>query len=225
MAVTENNTALVIPVDAEHSGLRIVIVALFIASWVIGYIGVNLLIPGGGINLLAIFLSFLLAYLLVNQVERVLKTRWRSGRTLQIDERGVRLMLQGNLQQEIRADEPASVLMWQFQTPRRSRIPKGWHVIACAIEQDDLTLPIYAFMSPDQFKNFEWAKHFAVLKSQKEMKKGGNGRDALLLAGEQRRLHQAENRRWVDGAEMTVQDFESYLARLKERFPDWMASV
>lgn len=223
MVATENNTSLLIPVDAEHGALRLVVVALFIVGWVIGYIVFNLVIPGGAVNLLALLLSFAFVYVLVNQIERLLKARWRSGRAVQIDGRGVHLVYNGTIQQEIRADAPVSVLLWQFQTPRRSRIPKGWHVVACALEQENLHLPVYAFMSPDQFRRFPQSDRFVVLKSQKELKKSGSGRDELLLAGEQKQLHQAENRRWMDGAEMSVQDFELYIARLTDCFPEWMA--
>ena len=47
-------------------------------------------------------------------------------------------------------------------------------------------------------------------------------REDLRLAGEQRRLRDAENHRWMFGAEMTPPDFITYLTRLNTQFPEWM---
>lgn len=220
-----NNQALprTIPVDAEHSGLRVAVVIVFLLAALAGYIALNVIISSEGINLIAILGSFLIAYGITALVERILKKRWPSGREVQIDENGVRMVRKGAVQQEIRANAPAATLMWHFQTKRRSRVPKGWHVLACALEQDERYLSVYTFMSPNQFKDFEHAARFTRLQARsKTNDRKGGGCDDLLLAGEQRRLLQAENERWQTGAEMTIDDFQAYLDALALVFPQRM---
>ncbi len=111
--------------------------------------------------------------------------------------------------------------MWQFEITKRARIPKGWHMIACALEQDGVYLPAYTFVSPEDFESMERTGRFTKLLSKKELKSQGMGQD-MRLAGEQRRLHKAEAQRWMYGAEMTQADFSAYLDYLQNQFPQWM---
>lgn len=223
--VTANRTSVSLPVDAEHSGLRVVVFGVFILAWIIGYFAISLVIPGEGINLLAMGAGFAIGYGASYLTERLLRNRWPSGRRLDMDARGVRLVLKNAVEQEITVggETPVTTLMWRFETPRRSRVPKGWTVLACGLEQDERLLCVYTFMSPKDFKAYERGERFTALKSRK--KDGRNkqtGRDDLLMAGEQRRLFQAENQRWMSGAEMSVPDFTAFLDTLKQNYPEWM---
>lgn len=219
----QDSTTQTYPVDSEHGALRLVVVAVFIGAGFISYLILSGLISGEEINLLVIILSFGSAYLVTTLVERVLRTHWPSGRVVEISERGVRTAKHGSTQQEILASQDATPLMWRFQTRRRSRVPKGWHVLALALEQDGQFVTVYTFVSPDELTAMGADAQFTELKSKKETDRGTKGRDALLLAGEQRRLLQAEGERWVSGAEMTSADFKALLAQLGTRFPQWMS--
>ena len=107
---------------------------------------------------------------------------------------------------------------------RRSRVPKGWHMLACALEQDGRFLSVYTLISPAQFKNLEQAEKFTALQVKRDDDKSPTrrGRDDMILAGEQRRLLLAENRRWTEGAEMSPDDFNRFLDQLAHMFPEWL---
>ena len=58
-------------------------------------------------------------------------------------------------------------------------------------------------------------------KGRRQRKEGGD----LRLAGEQKRLHSAEQLRWLQGGEMSREDFVACLRHLHERFPSWMPEL
>jgi hypothetical protein len=219
----DRNMPLTFPVDKEHGALRFSVVVIFLVCWFITYLIFNALIPNEGLNLIAIIISFALTALATQQIEQGLKRRWPSGRTVQIDHSNIQLADKNGTQQQIDPNKQVNVLMWRFTIKRRSRVPKGWLMVACALEQEEAYLPVYTFMSSEQFDLLKAANHFTVLVSQKESaNKKGTAQTDLRLAGEQRRLHTAENARWMTGAEMTTEDFQSYIRRLQEYFPQWM---
>jgi hypothetical protein len=116
-----------------------------------------------------------------------------------------------------------SILLWQFRIKnRRNRVPAGWFVLACALEQDDYYLPVYTLASPEQSKALNEKARFAGLISDKDLKAKDARQDTLRVTGEQRRLRLAESHRWADGAELNLPDFEQFLARLHTQFPQWM---
>ncbi len=219
---TDTTSTITFPVDAEHGALRLAVVGSFLISSIVGYFVIALLVPGAGINLIALLGALLLGYGATAIAERILKRRWPSGREVQVNPQGVRIVQKGAVQQEIQATRPTSVLFWKFQTRRRSRVPKGWYVLACALEQDERYLSTYTFGSPDDFKNLNRADRFKTLKSRKDVPEASRGRDDLLLAGEQRRLMHAEQQRGNDGAEMTLPDFQRYVDHVAKNFPEWM---
>ncbi len=95
-------------------------------------------------------------------------------------------------------------------------------MLACALEFENKSLTVYSFMSPAQVENFSMASQFKKLIAQRKGKKDEPVREDLRLAGEQRRLRDAENFRWLAGVEMTPADFETYITRLKTQYPEWM---
>jgi hypothetical protein len=210
-------------VDTEHSALRFTIMLVFIVGWFISYMILNALVPSQGLNIIAIVVSFILTAVGTQQIERVLKQRWPSGRTLTLDHNTIKLSDRNNTQQ-IDANQQVNVLMWRFEIKRRSRVPKGWYMVACALEQEDTYLAAYTFMSPETFDALK-TSHFTVLPSLKETEKTQGVRNDIRLMGEQRRLHAAENARWMNGAEMTNDDFIAFVRQLQAQFPQWMPSA
>jgi hypothetical protein len=221
--MSESNFPLTFPVDAEHGGFRVAVVVIFVVAVVGGYVLANYFIPSEGVNLIAGLIGFGLAYIASELAERFLKKRWRSGRVVEADPEGIRLVARGKTEQTINSNQPIEVLTWRFPIKRRTRIPKGWFMVACALQQDERCLPVYSFISPTQFETWQNHERFTLLIGKKELEKrsGSSGRDDLRLAGEQRRLMSAENIRWMEGAEMTLSDFETYLHLLETRFPEW----
>jgi hypothetical protein len=226
MVIQENSPTLstTIPVDAEHGSLRLAVAVIFLVGWVLFAVILSFLIPSSGLNLIAIVGGLVITTLLTQALEKNLKHRWPSGREVSIDPDGVRVMTGGQVQRHIEGNKPANVLLWRFEIKRRTRVPKGWYMIACALEQENVYLPVYTFVSPDQFKALENGERFTALVSEKDENMQNVGKYNLRLAGEQRRLRLAEDERWRNGAEMTPQDFQTYLEKLKWNFAEWMAT-
>jgi hypothetical protein len=223
LRVTDLHSTRTFNVDAEHSRLRLVVVLVFAVGAVAGYLLISAIVPSTGLNLIAALGAFVIAYAVSAVFEQALKRRWPSGRSIEVDAQGVRLIQNGTVQQNVTADASAQKLLWRFQTKRRSRVPKGWHLLAAALEQNTGSVSVYTLVSPDQFKKLENADRFKVLKAKAESASNtsanARGRDDLLLAGEQRRLLAAENQRWQTGAEMTLDDFLAYLDAVEIPFP------
>ena len=219
-----STTTVAFPVDSEHGALRSAIFGLFFVIWVVGYLVVSALIPTEGLNIIAGIAGFGLAAVLVSLViEPHLRKRWPSGRVLQMDDQQIRLLKREQTQKAINAQEPMSILLWNFKIKqRRNRVPSGWFVMACALEQDDNYLPVYTLASPEQAEMLNAIARFSTLISDKENKAKNVRQDTLRVAGEQRRLRLAETFRWTEGAELAYSDFEQFLTRLNNQFPQWM---
>jgi hypothetical protein len=217
-----NTSPITIPVDNEHGALRLSVVAIFIVIWVITYMIANSLISSEGFNLVALIAAFAVSGIVARASEQALQKSWPSGRSVQMDDSGVRILSKGNVQIQIDTSEPFSILLWRFQTNRRSRVPKGWYVIACALEQDDNYLTVYSFAAPAQAEILQQHIRFATLTSEKDGSAKDTRQDSLRVAGEQRRLRLAETFRWNSGAEMALPEFEQFLDRINGQFSQWM---
>jgi len=215
------DNAQVIPVDREHSAMRLTIIVIFISTWIIGFFIASAIIPNEGVSLLAVIIGFFVAYGASALLERFLKTRWPSGRVVQIDSGGVKLLKKGVLQQEMLSEDPVENRLWFFTINKRARVPKGWSMLACALEYESQYLTIYTFMSPAQMETFPAASQFKKLIAPRKGKCDDDAREDLRIAGEQRRLRDAENHRWMFGAEMLPDDFINYMTRIKTQFPEW----
>ncbi len=210
-----------ISLDKEHGGLRLTVIMSFIASWLILFIILSAFIENQGFSLLAIILGFAGAYGITALLERYLKGRWTSGRVIEVDAAGVRMKRKQTLEGEILSEDPADALLWSFTIKKRARVPKGYSMLACALHFEDTYLSVYTFMSPKQIETLESAEHFTKLVNSKQV---SSEREDLRLAGEQRRLRDAENHRWSRGGEMTSDDFMIFFARLKAQYPEWLNS-
>ncbi|MBL8162180.1 MAG: hypothetical protein JNJ61_09350 [Anaerolineae bacterium] len=217
---TSQADALAIDVDREHGGLRLSMIAIFIGLWILVFAITNSLIPSAGFNIIAGLVAFVVAAVGGRLLEPILKERWPSGRVVQVDTDGVQLRFRGSTQEHVRSNEAVSALLWRFKIDRRSRVPKGWYVVACALEQDDRFLAVYTFASPDNMTALSKLAKFSDLMSDKATKNARQ--DSLRIAGEQRRLRLAEQHRWNDGAEMSYEEFTRYIERLNAQFPQWL---
>lgn len=216
----DNDHIVEFPVDPEHTGLRLAIILGFFGLGVIGFVVFSLLFSGEW-AILNIALAAVVAYGGAMLIERLLKNRWRSGRAVNLDTQSVKLVQKGAVETQINASDPVDVLAWRFEVKGRGRVPKGWWVVACGLAQDDRLLAVYTFMSPKRLDTLSQAmrERFKVLISDKKAKKKSDPLGAdMRLAGEQRRLHEAEQRRWYEGAEMNNDDFVRYVERVVDTF-------
>lgn len=213
---TDHDSALVFPVDPEHAGLRITVVIIFFVTAFVIYALTSVIMPVQGINIIGVAAAVIGASLLTQVIDRLFKERWPSGRQLKINGAQIQLVLKDRIQRQIDGDQHVNVLLWRFEVNKRTRIPKGWFMVAIALMQDDVYLPVYTFVSPEDYEKLPYNKQYVKLSGRKEETQD------LRLAGQQRRLHIAEDARWMDGAEMTQADYERYIASLREQFPAWM---
>lgn len=218
------DNSLTFPVDKEHGALRIVVVVSFIVIWIIGFFIINVTVPNEGLSLLAVLVGFGIAYAITAAIESILKRRWPSGREVEVTRDAVKLSKKGSLQTEMASEDTVSVLLWSFKISKRTRVPKGWSMLACALEYEKQYLTVYTFLSPAQLESYELADQFKKLVSSRKNANQLEAREDLRLAGEQRRLRDAENYRWLDGAEMASDDFITYVNRIRAQFPEWQLS-
>jgi hypothetical protein len=206
----------VIPVDPEHGLFRLVIVFVFFGITIAAYLVVSVIAPQEGLfNILGLIVGLASGVLVAQVVDQVLKKRWPSGRKLEIDGDKIRFTLKDKVQREIDGSQMVNVLTWHFEIKKRARVPKGWYVVAIALLQDDLYMPVYTFMSPDDFRSAPLHKEYDKLQPKSDSKD-------MRLAGQQKRLHTAETARYIDGAEMSKADYDAYITHLQTRFPSWM---
>ncbi|KXK16987.1 MAG: hypothetical protein UZ15_CFX003002574 [Chloroflexi bacterium OLB15] len=212
-------------VDREHGSLRLIILLLFIGLWVIigGILG--FIVSSDGLNLLAILIGFFASYGITALIERRLKTRWRSGRYIEVTADAVRVIKRGNTESELQAGQAVTPLLWRFQIRKRARIPKGWWMYALGLEGDAAVITAYAFFSPAQSEAYALTSEFKLLEGKK--KQSGKQQHPIMetttlrAAGEERRLRAAEEFRWISGAEMPYDDFIRYVEQIKAGFPEW----
>ncbi len=202
-------------VDPEHGGFRLAITLLLLALFVLFYFVISLILPQLG-ALLTLLASGALAYLIGAQVERALRRRWPSGRALEVDVSGVRLLRHDQIETAVDVGADVELLRWRFEVRGRARVPKGWLMVACALQQDDRMIAAYTLMPPKRLETLPGRERFTLLTSEKKGTQPAQG--DLRLAGEQRRLRAAETHRWQNGAEMTNDDFEQYVARVAAMF-------
>lgn len=199
------------PVDPEHGALRSAIFGLTLTGGGFGCLLAS--IPAGGVTLLSVFGGLIGAALAGQAAERLLSQRWPSGKRVEIDTQGVRLYNKDQLIKIVDATSEVNVLLWKFEVPGRARVPRGWYVMACALEQNGTYLPVYAFMSPAQFQALKRAERFVTLLSKKDKPS-----DDLRLAGVQKRLRAAEDHRWAEGVEMKASEFETFVEQVESLF-------
>ncbi len=207
-------------VDPEHNGLRLGTVGLFVIVMVVTFFIANAVISSDGFNILAGLIGFGLAAIVTRLSDPFLKRMWPSKRGLQLDADGARMTLNNETQANIGAGATANVHYWKFKIPRRGRMPRGWYVVACALQQNDTYLAVYTFASPAQTEALSKIKQFTELHSEKGKPSAAKA-ESLRLAGEQRRLRLAEEQRWHDGGELTITDFETFINRLNELYVRW----
>ena len=204
-------------VDSEHSGIRIVGCLTFLLSVVLSYLIVNTIIPNSGF--ITVGAALVIAVGMTYAADYLTKQYWPSNRAIQFVDDLIRLVKSGDLQGEIDAGQNVNLLMWHFAAKRHPRVPKGWYVVANALEQDGEFIISYSIASPADFQ----ALPLSRLSTRYQRKKNNKDdtRD-LKEAGSMRRIAQAEFHRGEFGAEMSLEDYHAYLDYLADTYTSWM---
>ena len=205
-------------VDSEHSGARMLGCFTFLFGAVISFLLINTIFPNGG--LIAIAAAIAIAVGLTYAADYFSKRYWPSNRALQFLGDIIQLTQANQVQGEIDAGHNVNILLWHFEARRHPRVPKGWYVVANALEQDGEFITTYSIVSPADFEALPLSRLSTRYQRKKKGKKG-DARD-LRKAGNIRRIEQAEFYRGEFGAEMSPEDYHSYLEYLADTYTSWM---
>lgn len=206
-------------VDAEHLGIRVFVPLMAIAVLLIVlFAGPSLLeslnLYSSTVSLLLIPGAIAAAVATAYGSDRLLKRIWPSGRVLMLDERHLVLKDRRLPTTVIRLDARVNLLTWRFVVARRGRVPKGHLCLSIQVLQDDQEITVYTFCDPKKTNAVEELDAFTLLASRKMM---NDERLSLRVAGEQRRLLQAEDTRWHHGAELLPEDFLTFWQALRSQ--------
>ena len=214
-----------LPVDAEHLGVRIIVPVVSIAALVGVLVGGPALLEalgGGGLSLLTLPLAIAAAVGAAYASDRLLKRYWPSGRELLLGDRHLVLRERSGSERVIDLEARLNLLAWRFTVPRRGRVPKGYLCLSVQLLQDERQITAYTFYDPAKTAVIQDFFLFTPLASRRMSQ---DERLSLRAAGEQRRLLQAEDERWRDGAELFTDDFLTLWAALApHRSADQMVS-
>jgi len=205
-------------VDPEHAGVRMVGCFTFFISAVLTFVILNSLVPNGG--LIIVGASIAIAVGLTYLSDYLTKRYWPSSRFLQIADDVIALIRKDMVESKVDASQNVNLLMWHFQASRHPRVPKGWYVVANALEQDGEYIITYSIASPEDLENLPLSR-LSTEYVRKKKKSDDDGRD-LRKAGQIRRIEQAEFHRGELGAEMTLEDYQAYLDYLVDTYTSWM---
>jgi len=205
---------LAITVDSEHAGVRILGCLAFFLGTVAAYFLLSSLFVNSGLLIFGAALAFGVA--LTYGADFLSKRYIPSKRSVLFVRDHVLLVKGEKIQAQIDAGQDVKLLQWHFESKRHPRVPKGWYVVANALEQDGEMISSYSIVSPEDFVSLPLAR----LSEPIQRKKRGEG--DLRKAGNQRRIAHAEFHRTDMGAEMSPEDYRSYLEYLGDTYTSWM---
>lgn len=204
-------------VDREHGGIRAVGCITFLIGTIVSFLILNAIISNGGLIVLGTALA--IAVGLTYGVDRLTKKYWPSSRCIQFLGDVIQLVQADVPQSQIDGGRNVNLMMWHFEARRHPRVPKGWYVVANALEQDGRYIAAYSIAAPNDFETLPLSRLSTQL--QRKKSKRGKARD-LRKAGSIRRIEQAEFHRGQDGAEMSLEDYQAYLDYLADTYTSWM---
>jgi hypothetical protein len=210
------------PLDPEHWKLRAAVFGVFFGVAFSFMVVVSVLVGSQGVSILGILGGLVFGYLASALAERSLKGRWRSSRTLRLDREGIEIRKGVHVEQIVPVSAAVTTLRWKFRVSKRARVPKGWWLYACSLATTDRQITVYTFLPPKDAEVFARDGQFPRLYSKREREKlGPAAPQNLRQAGEERRLREAEEHRWLAGGEMTAGDFTDFLDRLDRQYAEW----
>lgn len=211
-------------VDPEPVSFRLVVLFGFLGGLIGGILISDMIFRWGTCSLVGLGIGIATGALLTMVIEKFLKPLWKSNRFVRVNDDEIAFLRGEHITRAINPRQQVNVTQWRFSIKRRrGRAEKGWHVVAIALEQDDVYLPVYTLISPEQYEAMDKADQFTELTLRREdfIKKSVKG-DDIRLSGTQRQLYVAETARALDGVEMLPDNFNTFLRYLHDNFYRWM---
>lgn len=209
---------MIFPIDPEPFGFRLALVIMLVVSVIAGYFIVNTIFSSSGLNIISCLGGIIIGAGTLQLTERFLKQVWSSNRFIQVTDDKISILMGNQPKITLNPSQQINVHTWYFEITKRARAPKGWYVVAIALEQDEVYIPVYALMSQADYQTMRF--NFTKLKAKPMM--GTLEDHDLRLAGQQKRLRTAETARGLDGVEMVKTDFERFINQLEAQYPNWM---
>ena len=225
--------------EQEHAGLRAVVVisiavSYFLSFWLLNILG--RLLPERVASLgfvLACLLAVPLAIGITWLLERWLKQVWHSGYSLALQDEGFHVSQRTVDGLDFDLNGNYSNLNWYFNLAgykrggRERRVSDKWLCLCCQVQQDEYRLLVYAFAPPTETAVYttNYPLHFEKLNPTNIYDSRHNARFAPpsrpnklpteVISGKNGRYWLAEQRRWIEGLELTFEDFEIFLQYLQ----------
>ncbi len=213
----------VLPADRFHAGVRLAVLAAWLASVVTLFLLLRLLVsalagPVAGVGLLVlIILAVAGAQPLAWLAERTLMQRWPSGRAVRLAPG--RLSWNDKREQvELDLSQKVNFWRWKFEVRQRrsGRVATGPYCLALRLVQGEIEVSLYTFIAPAKVSAVTQVYPFYELhRSSDKSKPALGGRDAIFLA--------AEHTRWETGAELEPADFQKLLEHLDQHLEGFRA--
>jgi hypothetical protein len=231
----------VLHADQEHSGIRFVVPAIWVFTFIIFYFVLKAFLdnrPPGGIGDYAVTLACVgalpLSLALGAISEYILKRKWHSGRQVAIHNQGLTVIRSEADNLTLDWSRRANQVLWHFPLKgyprggRERRVPGGWLCLGCQVQQDDQRFIVYSLMSRKQaepliekyrfhainvadFLDTNTVKNWLSAPSRPSL-------PSNMLGGKEGPFWLAERRRWHEGLELTPSDFIIFLNRVNEHF-------
>lgn len=238
---SSDSSPIVLHVDQEHEGLRTAVILVLLLFFFVFYWLVYSLLRLEALATIrdyGVFISCLIGLVLAlgasAVVERWLKRTWHSGRSIHLDEQGIRVQMRHQRGQHFRWDGHITRLNWTFKLRgyrrggREKRLPGNWVCLACQLQQDDQRLIVYSYMPPkkaEQWLEPDEASHSFQAISLADVSDSSSLSSRLraparpeisneMLTGKDGRYWLAERHRWTEGLELTEPDFGTFMGNL-----------
>ncbi len=230
----------VLQADKEHGGIQFAIPLVMLAAGLLSYSAIDALIlapllAGGDWDsfrpFLRLVLSIVLGIAAGGVAEAVLKSRWGSGRALQIDSIALTAINRGDAPQRLEWGQRINLLRWRYalrgypRGGRERRIPSGHLLLACRLVQDDRSVVAHCYLPPKRAEQVPGYNRFDPLEMDRLYGSGGlklltrPERPSIppaLLSGQDGQLWLAEKERWAAGFELEPDDFVALLEALEQ---------
>lgn len=219
--MTEESAERTFPLDVEHGGIRlalplIALLSFFALLWLLSNV-----LRGEESLCLNVMLSGVGALGAMALSDGVLKRVWKSGRSLSINGKKLTVRdVRSKHASEVTFDlaQRVNVLAWRFTVKRGSpRAPRGSVLLALQLLQNEESVALYTLLSAKEADEALFAEFIQLMPRSAVIQE----KLPLRELAQQRRLLQAEEQRWHEGAEMRRQDFILLLEALRANQAVW----
>ena len=230
----EENTSVALHADQEHSGIRVTIVLVLVAAFVLTFALVSALLnafPENGISdyvlPISCVIGLLAALAIAGAAEHLLKQRWHSGRMVVLGDDGIEASLAGDSTISIDWTKRMAATKWYFSLKgyprggRERRVPASWLCLACQLQQDEHRLVVFGYLPPSKAELLLEGEAFHQIRPPELYDLGPFRRrlastdrpklPASLLTGKDGPYWLAERRRWASGLELTAEDLATFV--------------